>query len=99
MTDVPGSGAGLSRCGADIQLRQIQSERAARSNSAAQLDLSAQQAGQFPADRQTESRAAILSAGACVGLLERFKNDALLFRRNPDAGVGHLKRNDRLPPC
>ena len=65
---------------------------------AAQLDLAAEQAGQLAADRQTEAGAAVLAAGAGVGLLEGLEDDALLLGRDADAGVGHLERDDASAP-
>ena len=53
-----------------------------------QADLAAQQPRQFAADRQAQAGAAVLAAGAAVGLLERLEDDLLLVRRDADAGVG-----------
>ena len=58
------------------------------------MDFATEQTGQLTADRQSESRAAILTAGTCVGLLECFEDDALFFRWNADAGVLDLESND-----
>ena len=65
------------------------------SGRAAQLDFAAQQVGQFAADRQAQAGAAVLAAGAGIGLLEGLEDDSLLFRRDADAGVGHLERHHR----
>ena len=70
-----------------IDLRQVQRERAALARRADQPDLAAQQARQLAADRQAEARAAVLAAGAAVGLLERLEDDLLLVRRDADAGI------------
>ena len=48
---------------------------------------------QFAADRQAQTGAAVFAAGAGIGLLERLEDDALLFRRDADAGVGDLERD------
>ena len=52
-----------------------------------QADLAAEQPGDLAADRQAQARAAVLAAGAAVGLLERLEDDLLLVRRDADAGV------------
>ena len=79
---------------ADIGLGQVEGEGAAQPGHAAQLDLTAQQAGQLAADRQAEAGAAVLAAGAGVGLLECLEDDPLFFLRDADAGVRHLERHD-----
>ena len=84
-----------SRGRTNIGLRQVQRERAALARSAAQLDFAAQQAGQFAADRQTQSGSAVLAAGAGVCLLERLEDDSLFFDGNADAGVGNLEGHHR----
>ena len=80
--------------GADVGLRQVEGEGAALAGRAAQLDFAAEQAGQFAADGQAQAGAAVLAAGAGVGLLEGLEDDALLFRRDADAGVGDLEGDD-----
>ena len=65
---------------------------------AAQLNLAAEQAGQLAADGEAEAGAAVLAAGAGVGLLERLEDDALLLGRDADAGVRHLEGDDARPP-
>src|ERR1700742_5073983 len=62
--------------------RQEQRKGAALPRDAAQLDFTAQEIRQLAADRQSQAGAAVLAAGARVGLLEGFENDALLFRRD-----------------
>ena len=79
----------------DVGLRQIESERAAGAGDAAELNFTAEQAGEFAADRKTKAGAAVLAAGAGIGLLEGFEDDALFFRRNADAGVGDFEGDDR----
>src|SRR6185436_17503625 len=74
--------------------RQVQRERAAHTRGAAQLDLTTKQTCQLSTDRQSQTRAAVLAARARVGLLERLEHDALLLRRNADAGIGYLERDD-----
>ncbi len=76
---------------AGIPQRQVQRERAADARRAAQMNLPAEQIRQFAADRQTEAGAAVLAARARIGLLERLEDDALLLRRNADAGVGDFE--------
>ena len=60
---------------------------------AAQLDLAAQQEGELAADGEAQAGAAVLAAGAGVGLLERLEDDALLLGRDADAGIGDLERH------
>ena len=43
-------------------------------------DLAAEQAGDLPADRQAQARAAVLAAGPRVGLLERLEDDPAACR-------------------
>ena len=59
------------------------------------MDLAAEQARQLAADGEAEAGAAILAAGAAVGLLERLEHDLLLVGRDADAGVADLE-GDRL---
>ena len=89
------SAARLADRRTDIGERQIERERAADAGLAAQLDLAAEQVRQLAADRQAEAGAAVFAAGAGVGLLERLEDDALLLRRDADAGVGDLERHHR----
>ncbi len=79
---------------ADVVLRQEERERAADAGRAGQVDLAAEQARELAADRQPEAGAAVLPAGARIGLLEGFEDDLLLVDRNADAGVGHLEGDD-----
>ena len=65
---------------------------------AAQLDLAAEQVGQLAADREAEAGAAVLAAGAGVGLLEGLEDDLLLLERDADAGVGDLEGDHRRAP-
>ena len=51
----------------------------------------AHQLDQLAADSQSQSGAAILAAGAGIGLAEGIKNECLLVLGNPDAGVFNLK--------
>jgi len=50
---------------------------------------------QIAADRESQSRAPILAAGAGVGLLERLEDDLLLLDGNTNAGIGDLERHHR----
>ena len=61
---------------AGIFQRQIQREGAALAGRTAQLDLAAEQIRQLTADGKAEAGAAILAAGARVGLLECLEDDA-----------------------
>ncbi len=56
-----------------------------------QPDLAAEQRRELAADREAEAGAAVLAAGAGVGLLERLEDQPLLLRRDADAGVGDLE--------
>src|SRR5579871_2907879 len=71
----------------DVGLRQIQGKRAACSGLTLELNFAAEKACKLAADGKAQTGATILTAGACVSLLERLKNDALLFSRNADTGV------------
>ena len=87
------SGAGGRRAAAAspaacTSLRQVERERAALPGRAGQADLAAQQPRDLAADRQAQAGAAVLAAGAAVGLLEGLEDDLLLVRRDADAGVG-----------
>ena len=77
-------------------LRQVERKCAPGPRRALQPDLAAEQTGEFAADGESQARAAILPAGGSVGLLERFEDDALLFRRNADAGIGYRERDHAL---
>ena len=52
-----------------------------------EAQLAAEQPRQLPADRQAQAGAAVLAAGAAVGLLERLEDDLLLVGRDADAGI------------
>ena len=67
--------------------RQEQGERAALPVDAGELDLAAEQHGQLAADGQAQAGAAVFAGGAGVGLLEGLEDEALLLRRDADAGV------------
>jgi hypothetical protein len=60
------------------------------------MDLAAQQVRQLAADGEPEAGAAILAAGAGVGLLEGLEDDLLLLRRDADARVVHGEFDHRL---
>ena len=74
-----------------IGQRQVERERAAFSERAAQSDLATQQLREFTADRQAEAGAAVLPARGRIGLLERLEYEPLLVERDPDPGVRHGK--------
>jgi len=58
------------------------------------MNFTAEQIGEFAADGETETGAAVFSAGRGVRLLERFEDELLFFRGNADAGVGDLESDD-----
>src|SRR5271154_4446545 len=74
--------------GGNVGLRQIQREDASAAHRTLQANLAAQQTRQFAADGKAQAGAAVPSAGGSIGLLEGFKDDALLFLCDADAGVG-----------
>src|SRR4029453_7900336 len=47
------------------------------------------------AERQTESRTAIIATRGIVSLLKGLENAPLLFGSDPDVGVGHFECQDR----
>ena len=75
--------------------RQVQRERAALARRADQPDLAAEQRRQLAADGEAETGAAVLAAGAGVGLLERLEDQPLLLGRDADAGVADLDARPR----
>ena len=83
------------RARAGVHGRQVEREGAAEAGRAAQGQLAAQQLGQLAADGEAEARAAVLAAGAGVGLLEGLEHDLLLLDRDADAGVGDLEGHHR----
>src|SRR5205085_2336814 len=84
----------VPRADAGIAKWQIERKGAADIGRAAQLDLAAEQIGEFSADREAEARAAVFAVRAGISLLERFEDDALFLRRNADTGIGHLEHDD-----
>ncbi len=56
-------------------------------------NIAAEQTRQFGTDRKAKACPSKLAAGRSVGLLERFENDLLLFKRNADAGVADRERH------
>ena len=93
-------GLGLGRDGADgrrhrrlvhrlerIDDREVEGEGAPLAGRALDPDLAAEEPGDLPADREAEAGAAVLAAGAGVGLLEGLEDDAVLVRGDADAGV------------
>jgi hypothetical protein len=74
--------------------RQVQSERAADSDFALDVQLPAEQVGDLPADRQTEPRATESPAGGAVRLLEGLEDQAKLVGGHPDTGVGDPEGHD-----
>ena len=84
--------------GGHVVQGQVEREGAPLAERALDPDLAAEQPGDLPADRQAQAGAAVLAAGARVGLLERLEDDLQLVRRDADAGVAHRERDDRGPP-
>ena len=70
-----------------VRLREVESKCAAFAKDAGELDLTPEQVGQLAADGQAQSCAAVLAAGAGIGLLESLKNNLLFFWRNANARV------------
>ncbi len=96
-TDGAPSAAGLRRPDRRHEpTGQEQGERAALTGCAVQLDLAAEEAGQLAADGEPESGAAVLAAGAAVGLLEGLEDDLLLVGGDADARVGHREGDDEF---
>ena len=61
-----------------------------------EADLAAEQVRELAADREAEAGAAVLAAGAGVGLLERLEDELLLLGRDADAGVGDHEGDRRV---
>src|SRR5215471_1556467 len=80
-------GSGWSHVGQ----RQKERERAALTGSTFELNLPTEKACQFAADRESESGAAVLAARTGICLLEGLEDDALLIRRDSNAGVGYFE--------
>src|SRR4029453_7828516 len=74
----------------DVADGEVESEGAAHSRRAPQLDLAAEQVGQLAADGQAEAGAPVLPGGAGVGLLEGLEDDLLLLGCDADAGIRNL---------
>src|SRR5262249_45272452 len=70
-------------------------EGAPLAGDARQADLAAQEPRDLAADCEAEPRAAVLAGRRAVGLLESLEDDLLLFRRDPDPGVGDRDREHR----
>src|SRR5258706_4190038 len=75
-------------------LGKIQREDASFSNGTGQPDFATEQSRDFAADRQPQARAAIISAGAAIGLLEGLEDDLLFLGRDANAGVGDGECDD-----
>src|SRR3989442_9980304 len=88
--------ASCRRGGPLVGNRQHQRKRAALARIARELELAAEEPRQLATDREPEPGAAVLAAGAAVGLLERLEDDSLLVGRDADAGIadreGHRAR-------
>src|SRR6185369_17160937 len=84
-----------NRAHRDMGLWQEQCERAPLPQRTSQPDFTAEQPGNFAADRQTEPGAAVFPAGAAIGLLEGFKNNLLFFWRDADAGIADGEGDNR----
>ena len=54
-----------------------------------QLDFTTQQCRKFTADRESQTRAAVLAAGARVSLLKCLEDQLLLLGSDPDSAIRH----------
>ena len=79
--------------------RQVEGEGAPLAGRAPDPDLAAEQAGDLPADRQAQARAAVLAAGPRVGLLERLEDDLQLVGGDADPRVGDREGHDPAGPA
>ena len=79
--------------GSGVVERQIQRECAALTWHADEADLAAKERRELAADGEAKTGSAVLTAGAGVRLLERFEDQALLFRSDANAGVRDLDRH------
>ena len=73
--------ATVAEAGPGVAQRQVEREGAALAGDAREPDFAAQQRRQLAADGQAQAGAAVLAAGAGVGLLEGLEDDLLLLRR------------------
>src|SRR3954447_21000109 len=73
---------------------QVQRERAADADFALDVQLTAEQARDLPADRQPKPGATEPPTGGAICLLERFEDQSQLFVRHTNAGVGHAEGDD-----
>src|SRR5262249_18285967 len=76
---------------AGVGFREIQNKCAAFARRTLQLNFTAKEAAEFAGNGKSEPGTAILAAGAGVGLLKRFEDDALLFSRDADTGVRNFE--------
>src|SRR5207249_6835807 len=67
---------------------------AALAGRARDADLPAEEPRELARDREPEPRAAVLAARGAVGLLEGLEDQALLVRRDADAGVHDCQGHD-----
>ena len=79
--------------------RQNRVKRAAHPRLAVQVQLAAEQVGDLAADGQAQAGAAVLAAGAAVGLLERLEDDLLLVLGDADAGVDRPRSRSPCRRC
>ena len=73
-------------------------ERASLAHLALNTNLASQQAGDFPADRKAQPGAAVLAAGAGIGLLKRLEDDSQLVRGDADTRIADGERDDAARP-
>ncbi len=96
-----GALAGLTRFAPDVSrgcrgfalAGQIQRKCASLVGLAGHPYLSTQQVCELAADGKSKSRSTVLAARGSIGLLERFKDNPMLVRRNPDSRVNHGERD------
>src|SRR6266702_86910 len=77
-----------------VGLGEEQRESASFAWRAAQLNLAAEQAGEFSADGKAKTSAAVFAARTRVCLLECFENNPLFFCGNSDAGICYFESHD-----
>src|SRR5690242_8604610 len=80
---------------ADIGLWQVKRKNTSLPGGAGQLDLAAEQTRQLATDSESQTSAAVLAAGAGIGLLKCLEDDALFLWRNANAGIRDFECHNR----
>ena len=78
-----------------VRRRQIQGKRAPLARRAREPDFAAEQHRELTTDRQPKPGAAVVAAGAGVGLLECLEDESLLLARDANARVGNFEGDRR----